>query len=159
MNEYSIPDHCKVLQEPSNEILQIAHWLITIPGTSTAQAMYTETPTIVLLPLNRPDLLIFDGLLGLLAKVPLLGRLIRYGVITYSQRYIPYFSLPNKRAGQRIIPEYVQTLSAQDIADIVVSHSQNKPERQSVKDALSAIKPTDTMAYDIISEIGRDLSS
>ncbi|MFT5170834.1 MAG: hypothetical protein ACI9BD_000604, partial [Candidatus Marinamargulisbacteria bacterium] len=52
-----------IVRASSLELLSISKLLVTIPGSNTAEAMYLHTPMIVLIPLNRPDLIQFDGLL------------------------------------------------------------------------------------------------
>jgi len=95
--------------------------LVTVPGTNTAEAMYLGVPMIVSVPLNWPHLIIFDGLLGLLGKIPGLGTLLKKLVIAFLKHKKRFYALPNMKANAAIVPEYVEVVVPETLATRVLA--------------------------------------
>ena len=111
------PAQMPIMRGDSIEILSLADFLITIPGTSTAEAMYLHVPMAVILPLSRPDLIIFDGLLGLITGIPFLGKWLLKGVMAWlKKRPLPVVSLPNRLSKTRIAEEIIGDYTAIELA-------------------------------------------
>ena len=139
----------------SNESLaffELADFFVTIPGSSTAEAMYMNTPMMMILPLNQPETLIFDGLLGLLAYVPGLSFLIRKLLIWITRKQKRFFSLPNIIANRPVIPEKVGILDPIQLASEIETYHQ---EADQMRDALSKIPKRSDMAQKIANEVQR----
>ena len=71
---------------PSIDLMAIATFIVTIPGTNTAEIAYLGKPMLLIVPLNRPELLQFDGLLGLLGNLPIIGKVIKKLIIYFITR-------------------------------------------------------------------------
>jgi lipid-A-disaccharide synthase len=109
--------HLKWVEGDSLEIMSISSFMVTLPGSNTAQAMYMKLPMMMFLPLHRPDLIPFDGLLGLLGSIPILGGFLKRSVIRVLLHKKPMISLPNKLFKKRIVPEIYGAESLPDLAD------------------------------------------
>ena len=94
--------------------------LVTVPGTNTAEAMYLGIPMMVSVPLNWPHLIIFDGLLGILGKTPLLGTLLKTLVIRLLKRQKRFYALPNMKTQKAIVPEYIEIMTPETLAKRVL---------------------------------------
>ncbi|GBR76333.1 lipid-A-disaccharide synthase [Candidatus Termititenax persephonae] len=90
--------------------------LIALTGTNTAISAALGIPLLILLPLNYPELVPFDGLLGLLSDLPWAGRLLKRLLIAAGMRGRPYIAIPNIKAGRRIAPELVGVLTPPQVA-------------------------------------------
>ncbi|NDC83395.1 hypothetical protein EB093_07035 [bacterium] len=112
----------------SVDTLARSRLMVSLPGTSTAEAMYMRTPMMVLVPLNRPDLIQFDGILGLVGNVPLLGRLLKSIVVAVLSKRRRPIALPNILAGRSIVPEVVGRLTPEPVADALIELRDNDSE-------------------------------
>jgi lipid A disaccharide synthetase len=88
---------------------------------------------LVLLPTQQLDAMnAWDGLVGLLVNVPLLGRplnrLINRMFLAYIRRQGKRFAWPNIWAGREIVPELLGHLTAADIGDCILTYLAH-PER------------------------------
>ena len=102
--------------QPALDVIAAGDLAIAIPGTTTLQIAALGVPQIVFLPLQRPDLIPLEGLLGLLPA----------GVwpVTYLRRRVTEvvgmgpqpMALPNMIAGRRIVPELRGHIEPVDVA-------------------------------------------
>lgn len=113
-----------------------AKLMVSLPGTNTAEAAYMGLPTLMVLPLNKPELLIFHGILGMISKIPVLGRLFKKILIHHLSKTPPLLALPNKMEKKEIIPEIVKKISAEELAEQVLSLYENKEKLQIIKNDL-----------------------
>ena len=96
--------------------LQVSDLSITLPGTNTAELAVLGVPMVVVLPLQRPELIPLDGLPGLIGRLPLLGGSLKRAMVNWKLKQMKYISLPNQKAGQLIVPELVGNFSAEAVA-------------------------------------------
>ncbi len=142
-----------VLRADSKEIMSLSEWLITIPGTNTAEAQYVSLPMIVLLPLNRPDLIIFDGLLGLLGKIPGLGTALKRLVIKHLQGKKQFYAHPNRNSGKEIVPEIVGNLDPKETSDKILKIIENDQNKENIKKELRELNQFKNTSKEIIEYI------
>lgn len=114
-----------LVQGPAQELVAAADLLVTVPGTKTAEAAVLGTPMLMFLPLNRPDLIPMDGLVGLIVGSRVL-KFIWPGLIAAAQHFKTLLALPNIYAGKEMIPELVGKLSAETIARKVIEILKDK---------------------------------
>jgi lipid A disaccharide synthetase len=115
-----------VIYEKGTEVLLVeknpyqamasAELIITIPGTNTAEAAAMGRPMLVAVPFNKPEAYIFDGLIGIIGNAPLIGRHIKRAAIKILNRAMKFTALPNRKAGEMVVPELRGDLKAADIA-------------------------------------------
>lgn len=147
----------RLLRQHSLDVLSEAKLLVTIPGTNTAEAMYCKVPMLVVLPLNRPDLLILDGIAGLIGQIPGLGLLLKKMILRFLKKKHRYYSHPNRMSHEELVPELVDTVTEKEIAERVVSLYYHDDKLREIKTSLSRFAATDDilrrMCGDILGEI------
>ncbi|MCK5569684.1 MAG: hypothetical protein KAJ15_08195, partial [Spirochaetes bacterium] len=129
---------------------------VTVPGTNTIQLAYREIPSLVVAPLNKPELYPVEGPLGLLKWIPLIGNMIlKKAVFKYLTKF-PYASLPNMYENEEIFPELFKVIQTDEITDKIIEIFTNK-EHEKIKKKLSRFKPDDSPADLIIQEAFGDV--
>lgn len=105
-----------VLDEPERyAAMRRASLAITIPGTNTLELALAGLPTLVLLPLHKPEMLPLEGLWHWLLSLP--------GARPFKQRFvrglvsrIPHLALPNQWLNERVFPELRGVFSPAEVA-------------------------------------------
>lgn len=82
---------------------------LTIPGSNTAELAVYGVPMIVCLPLDRPEEIPLDGVLGLVDKVPVVGRRLKAAAVLKVAERMRFAALPNRVAGEYVVPELKST--------------------------------------------------
>jgi len=141
--EYSI------VRGSSIELMSIATCLVSLPGTNNVEATYLRLPMVIVIPLNRPDLIIFDGLLGLLGEIPLIGIWIKRAVIAVLKRTVPFFAPPNRMAQKKIVPEIIEEIEESTLAKQIDFYLQDE-QLTSMKASLEVISIPKGVATTII---------
>ncbi len=86
--------------------MRAADVALTIPGTNTLELGIAGVPSIVLLPLNRPELIPLEGAGHWLGLVPLVGRYLkRHAVRAFVSGLKVPVSLPNRMSGEELMVE------------------------------------------------------
>ncbi len=88
---------------------------ITIPGTKTAEAACLGVPHLMILPLNRPEMLPFVGLIGLLDWLPGGGTLKGQLLLRMKDR-AGFLAQPNLLAGEALVREMIDVLTPEAVA-------------------------------------------
>lgn len=140
-------------KEPSIEMMSIAKWLITIPGTSTAEAAFMELPMIVLIPLNHPELLIFDGLSGLISHLPLFGPIITQGILLALRKKVGTFSQPNRMLLKPVIPEIAEIIIPQKTAQTLQTYLKSEQLHSEFCEKLKTIPKPENVSLKICKKI------
>jgi lipid A disaccharide synthetase len=135
------------------DLISHAQMAVTIPGTNTAECMYMGTPMVMTLPLNSPKTFPFDGLLGLLSKLPIVGILIKKLLIQIAIKTRPYFSLPNILAKEQIVPELIGKLSGEEIANFIMRTFNNRDSLRQQKKHFKTLIPEQDPATIIVKTI------
>ena len=109
-----------LIRGDSLELMAISRLMISLPGTNTAQAMYMNLPTLMVLPLNNPEQFVFDGLFQLIFKLPLIGSFLRFLLIKILLIKKPFLALPNLIAKKEIVPELITYFTADTLKSAVL---------------------------------------
>jgi hypothetical protein len=133
----------------SVEAIAISKLLVTIPGTNNAEAMYQQKPLLSLLPLNKPEVLIFDGILGVVGKLPILGKLLKSISIHILKRKNRFYALPNIIKNREIVPELIGNLSSIEIAEKIISIYYNETKLLEIQNKLKACEQDKNLAEEI----------
>ena len=105
---------------PAYDLLANCDICITTVGANTAELARLGVPMVVLLPTNKLDVMrAWDGVLGLLVNIPLVGWLAVRLVNWFALRTIEFLAWPNIWAQERIVPELRGHLTPQMVADEV----------------------------------------
>ena len=106
--------------------MRSADLAVTIPGTNTLELGVAGVPAIVLLPMNKPELIPLEGAGHWLGLVPVVGRYLkRYAVKLFVEGLSVPVSLPNRMSGEdlmveingRIDPDSVAQRAAELLSD------------------------------------------
>ncbi|MEL7084317.1 MAG: hypothetical protein AAF268_00610 [Cyanobacteria bacterium P01_A01_bin.3] len=105
---------------PSYDLLANCDICLTTVGANTAELGRLGIPMVVILPTNKLDAMrSWDGLLGLIVRLPVVGTLLARFVNWYVLRFVRFLAWPNIWAQRRIVPELRGHLTPQTIADVV----------------------------------------
>jgi len=100
--------------------MSISHLALTVPGTNNMQLALFGVPMVVILPLNRAELIPLDGIAGLISpKIPPVG-LVKRKILLRLSRKIRFVALPNIRAGKEIVPEIRGIIKPEEVAEKAV---------------------------------------
>ncbi|WP_299427350.1 sugar synthetase [uncultured Meiothermus sp.] len=88
---------------------------ITIPGTNTLELALAGLPSLVLLPLHKPELLPLEGIWHWLFLLPG-ARILKQNFIMRLESRIPHLALPNQWLGERVFPELRGVFSPAEVA-------------------------------------------
>ena len=86
-------------------------------GANTAELGALGVPMIVLVPTQHLEVMqAWDGWMGLLARLPLLRRLLGVALTAWRMRQQGFLAWPNISAGRAVVPERVGPITPEQIA-------------------------------------------
>lgn len=113
------------VKKPLFELPANPHLALTIPGTNNIELACLGVPMIVILPLDKAELVPLDGVLGLISpKVPLF-KLIKRKIVLHYNKKTRFVALPNIRAGKEVVPEIRGIIKPKDAAKKAVEMLKN----------------------------------
>ncbi|MFW6389571.1 MAG: sugar synthetase, partial [Halanaerobiales bacterium] len=115
---------------------QVTDLALTIPGTNNLELAYFGTPMIVLLPLNKPEDIPLEGVVGLIGEIPYLGKLLKQKLVPKIAARTDYVALINIIAEKRIAPEIRGIISPEDLVERVNYYLENKKELKAMQPRL-----------------------
>jgi lipid-A-disaccharide synthase len=129
---------------PAHNFIKSNQLCITTVGANTAELAALNQPMLVLLPTNFADTKVgWDGLLGLIASAPLLGKglgiLINAVLISQIQKRGQLLAWPNIWAGEAIVPELWGKLIPTQVATEILSYLDRPDELSKMRDRLKAV--------------------
>nr|WP_238718402.1 lipid-A-disaccharide synthase [Petrachloros mirabilis] len=127
---------------PAHDLLARCRLCLTTVGANTAELAALGVPMMVLLPTQYLDALgVWDGLLGLLTRLPGLGKGLKAGLNwLLLQRGLGFTAWPNIWAEREIVPEFVGPLQPQTVA-LAALALLNDPERlRQIRTDLSQVR-------------------
>ena len=140
------------IMEPDTraDVFSMTDLALTLPGTNTAELAYLGCPMMVLLPLNRPDLLPLDGVGQYLHRIPWLGKPLKTYLVERTLKQMPFLALPNMRAGREVVPEYRGKLEPESLAQEAVKLLQDAIKRRDLSRELKAVMPRSPAAQNLV---------
>jgi lipid-A-disaccharide synthase len=126
---------------PAYDALMNCQLCLTTVGANTAELGSLAIPMIVLLPTQQLDAMrAWDGIPGILANLPGIGRVFAKLINWLVIRQKRLFAWPNIWAKTAIVPELIGRLQPEEIAAIVLGYL-NQPEKlQQMRDRLIAVR-------------------
>ena len=122
--------------------LQAATVAVTIPGTNTLELGIAGVPSVVMLPMNRPEIIPLEGPGHWLSLLPLVGRpLKRWAVRLFVERLDYPVSLPNQFSGEPLMREITGVVDVERVAAAVAALVDDPVERARLRGRLSATMP------------------
>ncbi|MDX2257179.1 MAG: lipid-A-disaccharide synthase [Pseudanabaenaceae cyanobacterium bins.39] len=129
---------------PAHQLIKRSQICVTTVGANTAELASLHQPMIVLLPTNFSDLKVgWDGILGILAAAPLLGKflsqIINSVLINQIQKRGQLLAWPNIWAKQAIVPELLGVLSPNQIAEQIIDYLDHPDKLATMKAQLQQV--------------------
>lgn len=106
----------KIFENNPYVAMKSAKVIITIPGTNTSEAAALGKPMLVVIPTQKPEAYIFDGLAGILGNMPIIGKIIKRLAIAILGKKEKFLALPNRKANKMIVPEIRGQITAKQIS-------------------------------------------
>lgn len=120
------------ITQNSMESVKNSDFLITIPGTTTGEAGVLGVPLLSLLPLNKPELLPYIGIIGLLEYIPLIGKPLKRKILLKMSEKKPLLAQPNLRAGRELVPELMDTVNPKMIYERIKPFLIDSAQREKI---------------------------
>jgi len=106
-----------VQEHPAHALLSQCSLALTTVGANTAELGALGLPMLVLLPTQHLEVMqAWDGWMGLVARLPLLRRLVGVALTAWRLRHRGFLAWPNISAGRTVVPEHVGSITPADIA-------------------------------------------
>lgn len=123
---------------PAQAVTSQCELCLTTVGANTAELGALGIPMIVLLPTQQLEAMnAWDGILGLLVALPLVGKplniLINRVFLAYLSRRQKLFAWPNIWAKREIVPELLGRLTAEEVGDRVLSYLDHPDQLQQMR--------------------------
>lgn len=135
-----------------------AHLAVTIPGTNTLELGVAGVPAVVLLPLNRPEIIPLEGIGHWLGLLPLVGRYLkRYAVRLFVQGLNVPVSLPNRFSGEPLMLELSGRLDVDGVASHTLALARDPDELRRRRARLAAVMPARGAARTLVRALVEDL--
>ncbi len=113
---------------------------VTLPGTNTVQLAYREIPSLVVAPMNKPEVIPIEGIFGLLKWVPFIGKpVLKRAVLRYIDKF-PFAALPNIYENEEIVPELFGVIKTADITEMINEIIENRTDEK-IRKRLLRFKP------------------
>ena len=120
-------------KQPNYSLLSACKLAITTVGANTAELAAINLPMLVVLPTQHLNAMnAWDGIFGILGKIPVVNRLFTFVIKKWYLNNKKYFAWPNIKAGKLIVPERVGNFMTKNIAKeiIYLLNNENHLEEQ-----------------------------
>lgn len=114
------------------ESYQVSDVAITLPGTNTAELAVLGVPMVTLMPLNKPEEIPVEGFIGVLNKIPFIGKKIKLVIIKNAIKKLKYVSIPNQKLDRMITPELIGNIHPVEVANIAIEIFDNSYRRREI---------------------------
>jgi hypothetical protein len=106
-----------VQHSPAHDVLSQCSLALTTVGANTAELAALGVPMLVLVPTQHLHVMqAWDGLAGLVGRLPLLRRLFGVALTLWRLRHRGLLAAPNIAAGRQLVPERVGAITPEQIA-------------------------------------------
>lgn len=112
---------------------------LTIPGTNTLELAMAGVPFAVVVPTHQIEVMPTEGILEWVARLPGLGRLIKSAVVSRHLATQRFVALPNLKAGQALVPEWVGRWTPAEVANRLAELLHNREGRASMATRLRTL--------------------
>jgi lipid-A-disaccharide synthase len=127
---------------------------LTIPGTNTLELGIAGVPAVVILPLNKPEIIPLEGPGHWLSLIPFIGTpLKRHAVRLFVQRMNYPVSLPNLFSGETLMTEIRGILSAGQVTGAVLAELADSAKLASTRARLLETMPKPGAARKLVQEL------
>jgi lipid-A-disaccharide synthase len=116
-----------------------ARLVVTIPGTKTVELAALGIPAIVCTPWNAPEVVVINGLLQYIDRVPLVGLPLKRSAVVAVARRFRFYAQPNIDAGRELHAELAGTLTPSRVASVALERYDDVAWRTHTAAALRAL--------------------
>ena len=128
-------------QQPAHGVLSQCRLALTTVGANTAELGALGIPMIVLVPTQHLHVMqAWDGGIGLLARLPLLRRLLGMALTAWRMRHHGFLAWPNISAGRMVVPERVGPITPQEIAAEAADWLDQPARLEGMRDDLRSLR-------------------
>ena len=152
-----------ITEFPAHNFLRQCCFVVTTVGANTAELGALNIPMIVLLPTQDiTAMTAWDGLPGLIAKLPWLGPIF---LKWFNRRFVSFLrnnqhflAWPNIWAQRKIIPELVGDFTAEYITDIILDYLDHPEKLAAMRKELRELRGTTGAAAKLTEAIAHTLN-
>jgi len=152
-----------LLDHPAHAALGRCSLALTTVGANTAELGALGVPMLVIVPTQHLEVMqAWDGGLGVLARLPLVRRLLNAALTAWRLRHHGFLSWPNISAGRAVVPERVGRISPEAIAaeaDDWLAHPERladmRTELGQLRGAPGAVDRLADLVLDLLPTAGR----
>jgi len=147
---------------PAHNILSQCDLALTTVGANTAELGALNVPMIVIVPTQHMDVMqAWDGLLGLLGRLPFIKILIGWLISLWRLRKGGFLAWPNISAGRMIVPEKVGKIQPREIAEEAMQWLASKERLMGQKEDLRSLRgqagAVDAMTSELINLLPKEV--
>ncbi len=128
-------------EEERYALMRQAELALTIPGTNTLELGIAGVPSVVCLPLQRPEFIPIEGLGQYISLIPVLGPWLKGYLVRKVVSRFKYVALPNMITDSLIQPELRGDVSAERIAQTAVDLLNHPDKQQLIRNKLAELMP------------------
>ena len=132
--------------------MRAADLAVTIPGTNTLELGIAGVPSVVLLPLNKPEVIPLEGPGHWLSLLPVFGPSLKRRAVLLAAPHLPV-SLPNNLSGEKLMVELKGTLTLKGVLSEVLGLLDNEPERDRRRTRLLGTMPKPGAAAKLVTRL------
>jgi lipid-A-disaccharide synthase len=142
------------IAEPGS-VLSQADLALCLPGTNTAELAVSGIPMMVLLPSQHAEKYPMPGLAGHLQRIPFVGRFIKILLLRLFLLRVKHVALPNRKAGEEIVPELVGKLTPFYVSQKLVAYSRSPlfKVKKRLREVMGKCGGADCLAGELISAL------
>ena len=138
--------------------MRSADLAVTIPGTNTLELGIAGVPSVVLLPMNRPEAIPLEGMGHWLGLIPLIGKpLKRRAVKLFVDRLTLPISLPNRISGEDLMVEIRGRLGPDEVVAQTAALLDDPADRSRRRTRLLETMPKPGAATQLVAAILDDV--
>ena len=140
--------------------MRAADTAVTIPGTNTLELGIAGVPSVVMLPMNKPEVIPLEGIGHWLGLIPIIGiPLKRHAVKLFVEGLNIPVSLPNRFSGEDLMLEVKGKVSVAQIAREVTGLLENGAELSRRRERLLETMPKAGAAERLVLAIMSDFDN
>ncbi|MEP0959728.1 lipid-A-disaccharide synthase [Leptolyngbya sp. FACHB-1515] len=140
-----------VRQFPAYDTLAQCQFCLTTVGANTAELGSLAVPMIVLLPTYQLDAMrSWDGLPGLLARLPGAGKMFAKLINGWFLRRSRLLAWPNIWAGEAIVPELIGKLQPEQVALLAIDWLHHPEKLAAIRQRLRQVRGTPGAADQLV---------
>lgn len=132
--------------------MRAADLAVTIPGTNTLELGIAGVPSVVLLPLNKPEVIPLEGPGHWLSLLPVVGPALKRRAVLLAAPHLPV-SLPNNLSGEKLMLELKGTLTLSGVLRETLALLENDKDLERRRARLLTTMPRPGAAERLVSRL------